>query len=136
MICSSFMKVVFCNWTYISLQNLIGVKNGLHKGAIQRKVISWSQHPEYVSGYTAYYDVAIAVADLAIEYNDYVRPIRLPTTPVVNGDVFADDFVILAGKSINIVQLFCFKLFLCRSYVFIYVYIVLQMFTQFCLFIM
>ena len=100
----------------ISLQDIIGVQNGLHKGAIQRKVISWSQHPAYVSG-KAYYDAAIAVADLAIEYNDYVRPICLPTTPVVNGDVFADDFVILAGKSFNIVQLFCFKLFLWRSYV-------------------
>ena len=60
----------------ISLQDLIGIRNGLHKGAIQRKVISWSQHPKYVSG-RAYYDAAIAVADLAIEYNGYVRPHRL-----------------------------------------------------------
>ena len=102
----------------ISLQDLIGVQNGLHKGAIQRKVISWSQHPEYVAR-RAYYDVAIAVANLAIEYDDYVRPIRLPTTPVVNGDVFADDFVTLAGKSFIIVQLFCFKLFLCKSYLYV-----------------
>ena len=100
----------------ISLQDLIGVQNGLHKGAIQRKVVSWSQHPEYVAR-RAYYDVAIAVADLAIEYNDYVRPIRLPTTLVVNGDVFADDFGILVGKSFNIVQLFCFQLLLCNNYV-------------------
>ena len=100
----------------ISLQDLIGIRNGLHKGAIQRKVISWSQYPKYVSG-RAYYDAAIAVADLAIEYNGYVRPICLPTTPVGNGDVFADDFGILVGKSFNIVQLFCFQLLLCNNYV-------------------
>ena len=85
----------------ISLQDLIGVQNGLHKGAIQRKVISWSQHPKYVSG-RAYFDVAIAVADQIIEYSDYVRPICLPTTPVDNGDAFADDYGILAGKERSI----------------------------------
>ena len=85
----------------ISLQDLIGVQNGLHKGAIQRKVISWSQHPKYVSG-RSYFDVAIAVADQIIEYSDYVRPICLPTTPVDNGDAFADDYGILAGKERSI----------------------------------
>ena len=85
----------------IYLQDLLGVRQGFQEGAIQRKVISWSQHPKYVSG-RAYYDAAVAVADQLIEYTEYVRPVCLPMTPVDDDDAFADDLVTLAGKIIEI----------------------------------
>ena len=79
------------------MQDLLGVRQGIQEGAIQRKVISWSQHPKYVSG-RAYYDAAIAKADQLIEYTEYVRPVCLPMTPVDDDDAYADDLVTLAGK--------------------------------------
>ena len=79
------------------MQDLLGVRQGFQEGAIQRKVLSWSQHPKYVSG-RAYYDAAVAVADQLIEYTEYVRPVCLPMTPVDDDDAFADDLVTLAGK--------------------------------------
>ena len=79
------------------MKDLLGVRQGFQEGAIQRKVISWTQHPKYVSG-RAYYDAAVAIADQLIEYTEYVRPVCLPMTPVDDDDAYADDLVTLAGK--------------------------------------
>ena len=79
------------------MQDLLGVRQGFQEGAIQRKVISWTQHPKYVSG-RAYYDAAVAIADKLIEYTEYVRPVCLPTTLVDNDDLVDHDLVTIAGK--------------------------------------
>ena len=96
----NFTRAQNCQKAVIYLQDLLGVRQGFQEGAIQRKVLSWSQHPKYISG-RAYYDAAVAVADQLIEYTEYVRPVCLPMTPVDDDDAFADDLVTLAGKMIN-----------------------------------
>ena len=44
-------------------------------------------HPKYVHG-EVYYDVGIAVANKAMDFNDYIRPICLPYLPVDDENSF------------------------------------------------
>ena len=70
--------------------------DSVHTTGIERNVKQVLVHPKYRQN-QAYYDVGIAVADVHIEFSDYVRPICLPFRPVDDEDDLADDFVTLAG---------------------------------------
>lgn len=63
--------------------------NDVNSG-MQRNIIQVMVHPNYEQN-QSYFDVGIAVADVHIEFNDFVRPICLPFQPVNYEDEFVDD---------------------------------------------
>ena len=65
------------------------------KGVL-RNIASLVQHPKYRNP-RVYYDVAIALANIPIDFTDFIRPINLPMTPIDDENAFADNLVTLSG---------------------------------------
>ena len=64
-----------------------------------RRIVDFLIHPEYVE-VRAYFDVAIAVTNIAIDFTDVIRPINLPLQPIDDENAFEEQSVTLSGKVI------------------------------------
>ena len=61
-----------------------------------RNIIDFKEHPKYLDS-RAYYDVAIAVANIPIDYTDVIRPISLPLQPIDDENAYEGESVTLSG---------------------------------------
>ena len=66
-----------------------------------RNIIEFMQHPKYLPT-RAYYDVAIAVANIPIDFTDFIRPINLPMKPIDDENAFEGDSVTLSGWGLEV----------------------------------
>ena len=70
------------------------------KGLI-RNIADFILHPKYKQT-RAYYDVAIAVANIPIDFTNVIRPISLPLQPLDDEDAYEDLFVTLSGWGLEV----------------------------------
>ena len=66
-----------------------------------RRITDFLIHPEYVE-VRAYFDVAIAVTNIAIDFTDVIRPINLPLQPIDDENAFVDQSVTLSGWGLKV----------------------------------
>ena len=66
-----------------------------------RKIDKFLQHPKYLAT-RAYYDVAIAVADIPIDFTDFIRPINLPMQPIDDENALEGESVTLSGWGLEV----------------------------------
>ena len=66
-----------------------------------RNIVDFLQHPKYIVS-RAYYDVAVAVTDILIDFTDFIRPINLPLQPVDDENAFQDEAVTLSGWGLEV----------------------------------
>ena len=66
-----------------------------------RNIVEFRQHPKYIST-RAYFDVAIAVANIPIDFTDFIRPVSLPMQPIDDENAFEDELVTLSGWGLEV----------------------------------
>ena len=66
-----------------------------------RNIVEFLQHPKYQAT-RAYYDVAIAVANIPIDFTDYIRPISMPLQPIDDENAFEGQSVTLSGWGLDV----------------------------------
>ena len=66
-----------------------------------RNIVEFLRHPKYLDS-RAYYDVAIAVANIPIDFTDFIRPINMPLQPIDDENAFAEDSVTLSGWGLKV----------------------------------
>ena len=66
-----------------------------------RNIIEFKMHPKYQAT-RAYFDVAIAVANIPIDFTDFIRPVSLPLLPIDDENAFEDESVTLSGWGLEV----------------------------------
>ena len=66
-----------------------------------RSIVKFLQHPKYLAT-RAYYDVAIVVADIPIDFTNFIRPISLPLQPIDDENAFEGESVTLSGWGLKV----------------------------------
>ena len=66
-----------------------------------RNIVEFLEHPKYLQT-IAYYDVAIAVANIPIDFTDVIRPINLPLQPIDDENAFVDESITLSGWGLEV----------------------------------
>ena len=63
---------------------------------IVRNIVNFINHPNFTPG-RPYFDVAIVVTNVQIDFTKFIRPIALPMRPIDDEDSFDDELVTLSG---------------------------------------
>ena len=61
------------------------------QSGIRRKVLEAYKHPDHVG--VPYFDVAIYLSDVNIEFTKWIRPICLPMRPIDDENAFAGMYI-------------------------------------------
>ena len=68
---------------------------------IVRNIVNYLNHPNYTIG-QPYFDVAIVVTNVQIDFTKLIRPIALPMRPIDDEDAFDDELVTLSGWGLRV----------------------------------